>query len=119
MIDPATTDPLAALYTPGGVVPLFLPLADRCLVRRLTANAMSKGGLHIPPSAMEKLNQGEVVAVGPAVEDERIQPAAVVLFGKYAGDEILLVDELFVVIREVDLFGIVPASDTMPDGGTP
>ncbi len=119
MIDPATTDPLAALYTPGGVVPLFLPLADRCLVRRLSANAMSAGGLHIPASAMEKLNQGEIVAVGPTVEDERIQPAAVVLFGKYAGDEILLVDELFVVIREVDLFGIVPASDTMADGGTP
>ena len=109
--------PTFILDDEGVVAPQFEPLADRVLLRRLEATAVSRGGLHIPASALEKLNQGEILAVGPTVEDERLVPGALVVFGKYAGDEIMFADEVLVVIREVDLFGVVAGADTMGDGG--
>lgn len=105
------SDPAVVIDAAQGVIPQFEPLADRLLVRRRPPEARSAGGLHIPPSAMEKINQGEVVSVGPKVEDGRLEAGAVIVFGKYAGDEIVLADEDFVVIREVDVFGVVRVGD--------
>lgn len=94
----------------GRVEVQFEPLAANLLVRRVAADAMSTGGLHIPETAIEKINQAEVVKAGPKVEDSRLVPGVLVVFAKYGGDEILLAHESFLVIREVDLLGFVPVA---------
>lgn len=94
----------------GKVTPGFVPLGDRLLIRRIEAAAVTAGGLHIPDTATEKVNQGEVIAAGRDVEAPELVTGAVVVFGKYAGDEIMLADEVFVVLREVDVFGVATGS---------
>lgn len=91
------------------------PLHDRVIVRRIeeTAN-QTAGGLFIPDTAKEKPQEGEVIAVGAGKykEDGTRQPLDVkegdrVLFGKYAGSEIKLDGEEFLIMREDEILGIV------------
>jgi len=91
----------------------ILPLQDRVVIKRLEEEETSKGGILIPDSAKEKPQQGEVLAVGPGKRDDngnRMEPDVkvgdIVLFGKYAGTEIKLDNEL-VVLREEDILGVV------------
>lgn len=90
------------------------PLHDRVLVRRLDADTISAGGIHIPEAAKEKSARGKVVAVGPGARDSHgvVHPLAVtagdvVLFGKYAGTEIKVSGEDCLLLREEDVLGIV------------
>ncbi|MEW6361756.1 MAG: co-chaperone GroES [Pyrinomonadaceae bacterium] len=91
------------------------PLHDRVIVRRIeeTAN-QTAGGLYIPDTAKEKPQEGEVIAVGAGKykEDGTRQTLDVkegdrVLFGKYAGSEIKLDGEEFLIMREDEILGIV------------
>ncbi len=89
------------------------PLSDRVLVKRLQEEETTKGGIIIPDTAKEKPQQGEVVAVGEGKlldNGTRITPAVkpgeVVLFGKYAGTEIKLEGEEYLILREDDIFGV-------------
>lgn len=91
------------------------PLHDRVIVRRIeeTAN-QTAGGLFIPDTAKEKPQEGEVIAVGAGKykEDGTRQALDVkegdrVLFGKYAGSEIKLDGEEFLIMREDEILGIV------------
>jgi chaperonin GroES len=91
------------------------PLHDRVIVRRIeeTAN-QTAGGLFIPDTAKEKPQEGEVIAVGAGKykEDGTRQTLDVkegdrVLFGKYAGSEIKLDGEEFLIMREDEILGIV------------
>jgi chaperonin GroES len=70
----------------------FRPLHDRVVLRRLTAEEKTAGGIIIPGTAQEKPTEGEVVAVGPGARNEQgqIVPLEVkagdkVLFGKWSG----------------------------------
>jgi len=89
------------------------PLHDRVLVKRFNEEERSKGGIIIPDTAKEKPVQGEVVAVGQGrtTEDGKIRPLDVkkgdrVLFGKYAGTEIKIDGEDFLMMREEDILGV-------------
>jgi len=92
------------------------PLNDRIIVKRFAEEEKSAGGIIIPDSAKEKPLQGEVIAVGNGkkLEDGKVQPLDVksgdrVLFGKYAGTEIKLDGEEFLMMREDDILGVIEA----------
>ena len=90
------------------------PLHDRVLVKRFNEEEKSKGGIIIPDTAKEKPAQGEIIAVGQGrvSEDGKIRPLDVkkgdrVLFGKYAGTEIKIDGEEFLMMREEDILGVL------------
>ena len=90
------------------------PLHDRVLVKRFNEEERSKGGIIIPDSAKEKPIQGEIIAVGQGRigEDGTVRALDVkkgdrVLFGKYAGTEIKIDGEEFLMMREEDILGVL------------
>jgi chaperonin GroES len=92
----------------------FRPLHDRVVVRRITAEEKTAGGIIIPDTAKEKPQEGEVVAVGPGARNEQGQIVALdvkagdrVLFGKWSGTEVKVGGEVLLVMKESDIIGIV------------
>ncbi|MEY4617467.1 MAG: hypothetical protein RJB66_2427 [Pseudomonadota bacterium] len=90
------------------------PLHDRILVKRTTEDDKTAGGLYIPDSAKEKPQKGEVVAAGKGrvLEDGKVLPLEIkvgdkILFSKYAGTELKLNGEEYLMMREEDVLGIV------------
>jgi chaperonin GroES len=98
----------------------FRPLHDRIVVKRITAEEKTAGGIIIPDTAKEKPMEGEVVAVGPGARNEQGQIVALdvkagdrVLFGKWSGTEVKLDGEELLIMKESDIMGIIegtPAS---------
>lgn len=89
------------------------PLGDRVVVRPTGKEEMTKSGLVIPDTAKEKPQEGEVVAVGPGKlgEDGKRIPMEVkegdkVLFAKYAGTEVKLDDQEYLILRDSDILAI-------------
>ena len=92
----------------------FRPLHDRVVVKRVTAEEKTKGGIIIPDTAQEKPQQGEVVAVGPGGRDEAgklipidIKVGDKVLFGKWSGTEIKLDGTELLIMKESDVMGVL------------
>jgi chaperonin GroES len=92
----------------------FRPLHDRVVVRRLTAEEKTSGGIIIPGTVQEKPMEGEIVAVGPGARDENgtIVPLSVkagdrILFGKWSGTEVKINGEELLIMKESDVMGIV------------
>lgn len=92
----------------------FRPLHDRVVVKRITAEEKSKGGIIIPDSAKEKPSEGQVVSVGPGGRDDAgklipidIKVGDKVLFGKWSGTEIKLDGEELLIMKESDIMGVV------------
>ena len=90
------------------------PLGDRVLVEPLEAEDKSSGGIIIPDTAKEKQQRGKVIAVGKGrVNDEgKVTPLEVkandqVLFGRYAGSEIKVGANDYLIIKEDDILGII------------
>jgi len=90
------------------------PLRDRILVKRLDEGEQRVGGIIIPDTAKEKPQQGKVVAAGTGrITDEgQVLPLDVkagdrILFGKYAGTEIKLDGEEYLIVREDEVLGIL------------
>ena len=90
------------------------PLSDRILVRRVDAEEQVKGGIIIPDTAKETPQEAEVVAVGPGKRNnsgDAIAPAVKsgdkVLIGKYAGTEIEIDGNDYVIVNEDDVLGII------------
>ena len=90
------------------------PLNDRIIVRRTEDQEQMRGGLYIPDTAKEKPQEGEVLAVGNGKlldNGQRIsidiKPGDRVLFGKYAGTEIKLDGEDYLILREDDVLGVI------------
>ena len=90
------------------------PLQDRILVKRVEEETKTAGGLFIPETAKEKPQRGEIVAAGNGkkTEDGKVLPLDVkvgdkVLFGKYAGTEIKVEGEDFLIMREDDILAVV------------
>ncbi len=90
------------------------PLADRVVVKPAPAEEKTKGGIIVPDTAKEKPVWGEVVAVGPGrVEDGKVITMEVktgdkILYGKYSGTEVTLDGEELLIMRESDIFAIMP-----------
>ena len=94
----------------------FRPLHDRVLVRRVTAEEKTAGGIIIPDTAKEKPQEGEVVAVGSGTLNEKgdLRPLDVkagdrFLFGKWCGTEVKLNGEELLIMKESDVMGILSA----------
>ncbi|HVA14752.1 MAG TPA: co-chaperone GroES [Stellaceae bacterium] len=92
----------------------FRPLHDRVVVRRLTPDEKTAGGIIIPDTAKEKPSEGEVVAVGPGARNEKgvitpidIAPGDRVLFGKWSGTEVKIDGEELLIMNGSDIMGIV------------
>ncbi len=92
----------------------FRPLHDRVVVRRLDAEQKTAGGIIIPDTAKEKPMEGEVVAAGPGVRNDRgdlvaldVKPGDRVLFGKWSGTEVKIEGEELLILKESDLMGVV------------
>ena len=90
------------------------PLHDRVLVKRFDAEEKTASGIIIPDSAQEKPSEGEVLAVGTGKTSNNGTVVALtvkvgdrVLFSKYAGTEVKLENEEYIIMREEDIFGIL------------
>ncbi|EGK00006.1 MULTISPECIES: co-chaperone GroES [Dysgonomonas] len=85
------------------------PLADRVLVKPAAAEEKSVGGIIIPDTAKEKPLKGEVIAVGNGTKDEDmvVKPKDNVLYGKYAGTEIELEGQVYLIMRQSDILAII------------
>lgn len=90
------------------------PLGDRVLIKRVEEQEVRKGGIIIPDTAKEKPQEGKVIAVGNGKvgEDGKRIPLDVkagnrVLFGKYAGSEVKIEEEEYLILREEDILGIL------------
>jgi len=90
------------------------PLGDRILIRRIEESEQVSGGIIIPDTAKEKPQEAEVVAVGPGRRGDEgdlialdVQPGQHVLIGKFAGNEIEVDGEEFVILSEDDVLGIL------------
>ncbi len=90
------------------------PLGDRVLVKPLERETVTKTGIVLPDTAKEKPQEGEVLAVGPGkVLDNgkrttlEVQVGQRVLFAKYAGTEVKMDDQEYLILRESDIMGIV------------
>ena len=92
----------------------FRPLHDRVVVRRVTQEAKTAGGIIIPDTAQEKPMEGEVIAVGPGARNEKGEVVAPevkagdrVLFGKWSGNEVKIDGEELLIMKESDIMGII------------
>jgi chaperonin GroES len=92
----------------------FRPLHDRIVVRRITPQEKSAGGIIIPDTVKEKPMEGEVVAAGVGARNELgvvvpldVQAGDRVLFGKWSGTEVKLDGEELLIMKESDLMGVV------------
>jgi chaperonin GroES len=89
------------------------PLGDKVLVEVLEAEGKTKGGIILPDTAKEEKTEGKVIAVGggKVLESGKVQPLEVkkgdrVIFGKYAGDEILIDGKKHKVLKENEILAV-------------
>jgi chaperonin GroES len=92
----------------------FRPLHDRVLVRRVTAEEKTRGGIIIPDTAKEKPQEGEVIAVGSGTLNDKGELRALdvkagdrILFGKWSGTEVKLDGEELLIMKESDIMGVL------------
>jgi chaperonin GroES len=92
---------------------MLKPLGDHVLVKPLSKEEKTRGGIILPDTAKEKPQAGEVIAVGPGrILDNgtRVQPEVKigdkVIYAKYGGMEIKLEDDEYLILRETDILAI-------------
>ncbi|MCT8970409.1 co-chaperone GroES [Microbaculum marinisediminis] len=92
----------------------FRPLHDRVLVKRISEEEKTAGGIIIPDTAKEKPSEGEVVAVGPGGRDEAGKRTAMdvkagdrILFGKWSGTEVKVDGQDYLIMKESDIMGVI------------
>jgi len=90
------------------------PLGDRVVVKPLPMEERTKGGIVLPDTAKEKPQQGEVLAVGPGRLLDNGQRVPIdlkvgdkILYSKYAGNEIKMEGEEYLILRESDILGVI------------
>ena len=90
------------------------PLGDRVLIKRLEAESMTAGGIVLPDTAKEKPKQGKVIAVGTGkvldsgeTLDFQVKKGDTVLFGSFAGTEVTVDGEEYLLMSEDDILAIV------------
>ena len=85
------------------------PLAARVLIKPAPAEEKTAGGIIIPDTAKEKPLQGEVLAAGNGTKDEEmvLKAGDTVLYGKYAGTEVELDGEKYLIMRQSDVLAVL------------
>ncbi|MDI6632587.1 MAG: co-chaperone GroES [Bacillota bacterium] len=93
---------------------MIRPLGERVVVKPLPMEEVTKGGIVLPDTAKEKPQKGEVMAVGPGRLLDNGQRVAIdlkvgdkVLYSKYAGNEVKLDGEEYLILRESDILGVL------------
>ena len=99
--------------TYGGNKMKLVPLADRVVLKQSTPEEKTKSGIILTSQTQEKTQQAEVVAVGPGglVDGKEVtmhvKVGDVVIFSKYAGNEVKLDDEEYIIVKQSDILAIV------------
>ncbi len=90
------------------------PLADRIIVRRMDAEEMTAGGIVLPETAKEKPKEGKIIAVGPGrildsgeTSKMQLKKGDRVLFSSWAGDEVKVDGEEYLLMKEEDVLAVV------------
>lgn len=88
---------------------MMKPINDRVVVKPAPADETTKGGIIIPDTAKEKPQRGEIVAVGPGKDGNEltVSKGDIVLYGKYAGQEISWEGTDYLIMREDDILVIL------------
>ena len=96
--------------------PKIRPLGQNVLLRRLAAEEKTKGGIILPDTAKEKPREGEVLALGEGAldkdgkrQDFQVKAGDRVIFSSYAGTEVKLGGDEYLIIAEDDILGVVEA----------
>jgi chaperonin GroES len=89
------------------------PLGDRIIAKALSAEEVTPGGIVLPESAQEKPLEGEVLAVGPGAQLDSgkikpmdVKPGDKVIYGKYAGTEVKVGAQEYIILRQEDVLAI-------------
>ena len=91
----------------------LVPLGDKVVLKQLEAEETTKSGIVLPGQAQEKPQQAEVIAVGPGgtVDGKevvmQVKVGDKVIYSKYAGTDVKLGDEEFIVVKQNDIVAIV------------
>ena len=91
----------------------LVPLGDRVVLKQLEAGETTKSGIVLPGQAQEKPQQAEVIAVGPGgvVEGKEVKMEVAVgnkvIYSKYAGTEVKLDGEEYIIVKQSDILAIV------------
>ena len=91
----------------------LVPLGDRVVLKQLEAEETTKSGIVLPGQAQEKPHQAEVIAVGPGgmVEGKEVKMEVVVgdkvIYSKYAGTEVKMDGEEYIIVRQNDILAVV------------
>ena len=91
----------------------LVPLGDRVVLKQLEADETTKSGIVLPGQAQEKPQQAEVIAVGPGgvVEGKEVKMEVAVgnkvIYSKYAGTEVKLDGEEYIIVKQSDILAIV------------
>ena len=91
----------------------LVPLGDRVVLKQLVAEETTKSGIVLPGQAKEKPQQAEVIAVGPGgVVDGKevemqVKVGQTVIYSKYAGTEVKLEDEEYIIVKQSDIVAVV------------
>ena len=91
----------------------LVPLGDKVVLKQLVAEETTKSGIVLPGQAKEKPQQAQVIAVGPGgmVDGKEItmqvKAGDKVIYSKYAGTEVKLEDEEFIIVKQNDIVAIV------------
>lgn len=90
------------------------PLGDRVVIQPKVQEEMTRSGIVLPDTAKEKPQQGTVVAVGPGQLTEEgkrlpmdVKEGQTVLYAKYAGTELKLEDQEYLILKSTDILGII------------
>ena len=93
---------------------MIRPLGDRVVVKQVPSEEVTKSGIVLPDTAKEKPQQGEVVAVGSGrlLDSGQRVPMDLkvgdkILFSKYAGNEVKIDDVEYLILREMDILGVI------------
>ena len=91
----------------------LVPLGDRAVLKQVEAEETTKSGLILTTSAQEKPQEAEVIAVGPGgmVDGKevtmQVKPGDKVIYSKYAGNEVKLEGEEYIIVRQNDILAVV------------
>ena len=87
----------------------LVPLGDRLVLKQVEAEETTKSGIILASKSQEKPQEAEVVAVGPGTEDVKMEVSVgqKVIYSKYAGTEVKLEDEEYIIVKQNDILAVV------------
>lgn len=91
----------------------LVPLGDRVVLKQLVAEETTKSGIVLPGQSKEKPQQAEVIAVGPGgvvdgkEVEMRVKEGQQVIYSKYAGTEVELDEESYIIVRQSDILAVI------------